>query len=186
MSSLAPSQHAFADRGPDQIGILVADLDAALRGYERFLAGEWRCYEYAPATVPRLGFRGRPGEYTVRIALNASAPQVELLEPGRGPSIYHESVERRGYGIHHLGFFVPSLAAAIDAMAAAGYGTIQDGSGYGLDGDGGYAYFDTEDDLGIVLEAIEVPRRRRPPDSTWPPARYGSSIETIPAATDVG
>ena len=36
------------------------------------------------------------------------------------------------------------------------------------DGDGGYAYFDTEGDFGVVLEAIEIPARRREPDFVWP------------------
>ena len=53
-------------------------------------------------------------------------------------------------------------------MVAAGYDLLQSGYGYGLDGDGGYAYFDTERDFGIIVEALEVPRRRREPDFTWP------------------
>lgn len=54
-------------------------------------------------------------------------------------------------------------------MVSAGYDLLQSGHGYGLDGDGGFAFFDTIDDFGILLEGIEVPRRRRPPDGVWPP-----------------
>ena len=44
----------------------------------------------------------------------------------------------------------------------------QTGGGYGLDGDGGYAYFDTVASFGVILELIEVPKRRREPDFVWP------------------
>lgn len=156
-------------RGPSQIGILVDELETALARYDALCGGgPWRCYRYAPDTVSSLTYRGRSGEYSVRIAFNATEPQIELVQPLTGPSIYDEWLERRGPGLHHLGFRVDSLAEAVVSMEAAGYAVTQSGGGYGLDGDGGYAYFDTERDFDVVLEAIESPRRRRAPDSVWP------------------
>lgn len=156
-------------RGPSQVGILVGDLEAALERYDALWGGgPWRCFRYAPDTVPTLTYRGRRGEYSMWIAINVTTPQLELIHPGTGPSIYEEWIERRGPGLHHLGFRVASLDESIAAMASAGYDVLQSGSGYGLDGDGGYAYFDTERDFGVLLEAIEVPKRRREPDFVWP------------------
>jgi hypothetical protein len=156
-------------RAPSQVGILVDDLEAALERYDSLWGGgPWRCYRYAPDTIPTLTYRGRPGTYSIAIAINATTPQIELVQPLAGPSIYEVWIERRGHGLHHLGFWVESLEEAVASMAAAGYTATQSGGGYGLDGDGGYAYFDTERDLGIVLEAIEVPKRRREPDFVWP------------------
>jgi methylmalonyl-CoA/ethylmalonyl-CoA epimerase len=37
---------------------------------------------------------------------------------------------------------------------------------YGLDGDGGFAYLNTHERLGVILELIEVPARRREPEET--------------------
>lgn len=34
----------------------------------------------------------------------------------------------------------------------------------------GAAYYDTVEEFGFVVEAIEVLRRRRAPDFVWPPA----------------
>jgi methylmalonyl-CoA/ethylmalonyl-CoA epimerase len=48
---------------------------------------------------------------------------------------------------------------------------IQSGRGYGRWGDGGYAYLDTEESLGMILELIEVPRERVPPEREFPPAQ---------------
>jgi methylmalonyl-CoA/ethylmalonyl-CoA epimerase len=71
-------------------------------------------------------------------------------------------------GLHHVGVLVETLDAAIESMRRAGYDVLQSGRGYGLDGDGGYAYFDTERDFEVIVEAIEVPKRRREPDFVWP------------------
>jgi methylmalonyl-CoA/ethylmalonyl-CoA epimerase len=156
-------------RAPDQIGILVRDLEEALERYDRIWGGgRWRVYTYGPKLVPRLTYRSEPARHEARIALTAGSPQLELVEPRIGPSIYEEWSTRHGEGLHHLGFWVESLAGAIAEMAAAGYEVVQSGAGYGLDGDGGYAYFDTDRELGVVLEAIEVPARRREPEFTWP------------------
>jgi methylmalonyl-CoA/ethylmalonyl-CoA epimerase len=152
-----------------QVGILVDDLESALERYEALWGGPWRGFHYEAATVPQLTYRGAPGTYAVTIAINQTTPQVELLQVTAGPSIYHEWLESRGYGLHHLGFWVDSVEEAIASMTATGYELIQSGAGYGLDGDGGYAYFDTERDFSVILEAIELPRRRREPDFVWPP-----------------
>jgi hypothetical protein len=157
-------------RPPDQIGIVVADLDEGMARYSRLWGlGPWKGWEYGPRTVPRLGYRGGAGEYVLRLALVGKGPQVELIQSMRGPSIYEEFLGRSpAGGLHHLGFWVDSIDEATEQMAAAGYPPIQSGAGYGLDGDGAYTYFDTEGDLGVILEAVELVSRRREPDFTWP------------------
>lgn len=100
----------------------------------------------------------------MRVALRGSGPQVELIEPLSGPTIYDEWITRRGYGLHHLGFWVRQLDDAITQMALAGFPLLQAGWGTGADGTGGFAYFDTEAIYGYILEAIEVPRARRSPE----------------------
>lgn len=152
----------------DQLGILVSDLDAAIAAYGQFFSGPWSVYTYGPDTVPVLTYRGHPGSFAMRLALSASTPQIELIEPLAGPSIYEESIAAHGHGLHHVGVMVPSIEVATRSMVAAGYELLQTGSGYGLDGDGGFAYFDTTAELGIIVEAIGVPRRRRPPELVVP------------------
>jgi hypothetical protein len=43
-----------------------------------------------------------------------------------------------------------------------------EGGGHGLDGDGFYAYLDTEESLGTTYELIERPARRRKPELVLP------------------
>jgi len=159
----------IAGRGPDQIGIVVADLDAAFPRYEReWGLSSWRGYVYGHDTIPCTSYLSEPGRYRVRIAISATTPQIELIEVLEGPSIYDDWIEQHGEGLHHLGFWVDSLDDGVAAMRADGYEPTQTGGGYGLDGDGGYAYFDTVAAFGVILELIEVPKRRRDPDFVWP------------------
>jgi len=150
-----------------QVGILVRDLEEALRRYAALWpgAGPWLVYTYGPDFLPSFHYRGEAATCSMRIALSAQTPQIELIQPlGGGPSVY----DGYGPGFHHVGVLVESLDEATASMTRAGYETIQWGAGYGLDGDGGFAYFDTAGELGIIVEAIEVPRRRREPELVWP------------------
>lgn len=151
-----------------QVGIVVNDIVASADRYaELFGVDEWLRYTYGPALVPDLGYRGEPAAFSMHIALGGTDPQIELIEPVTGPSVYHEHLRDHGPGIHHLGVHVASFDAAVRAMTGRGYRVLQYGRGYGLDGDGGFAYFDTIADFGITIEAIEVPRRRPAPLDTW-------------------
>jgi methylmalonyl-CoA/ethylmalonyl-CoA epimerase len=160
---------AIAGRPPGQIGILVDDLDAALERYSRLWGlSPWRCWTYGPETVPDLGLRGERANFEIDIALWGHDPQIELIDPVRGPSIYHEWLEEHGEGLHHIGIYVPDLGTGLDQMARDGHDPVQWGRGYGESGDGGFAYFDTRELFGIYTELIEVPAVRIPPRRLYP------------------
>lgn len=102
--------------------------------------------------VPR-----RPNRLSAGLALNNGSPQLELVEPRKGPSIHADWLAERGEGMHHVGVIVDSLAHAVSAMSQAGYPVIQSGAGFGAARDGAYAYFDTTAHLGLIVEAVEPP-----------------------------
>jgi hypothetical protein len=60
-------------------------------------------------------------------------------------------------------------------MADAGYSVIQSGRGFGTADDGAYAYFDTEDHLGFLVEALEPPASMPTPESIWSRGSGGTS-----------
>jgi catechol 2,3-dioxygenase-like lactoylglutathione lyase family enzyme len=151
----------------DQVGIVVRDLDSALERYSEVIdSTPWRLWTYGPELLSAQEYRGAAASFEIRIALSSSKPQIELIEPVRGPSVYDEWLDAHGEGQHHVGTFVADLDAGIAAMARHGFRVMQAGRGYGLDGDGGFAYLDTQDRLGVILELIEVPARRREPEET--------------------
>jgi catechol 2,3-dioxygenase-like lactoylglutathione lyase family enzyme len=157
-------------RSVGQVALVVRDLDAAMERYSVQLGvGPWEIYTFSPEWVRRMTFRGREQGYSMRLGLTEIAGMsYELVEPLTGPSTYHEFLDAHGEGLHHLGYMVDDLEAAIADMAAAGFPVLQSGRDYGVDGDGGYAYFETGAALGCIVEAIERPRALPPPERTYP------------------
>ena len=102
------------------------------------------------------------------IALGGSDPQLELIQPLEGPSIYHEFLERSGSGLHHMAFRTTTSRPTTHAMERAGFPLLQAGFGFGADGSGGFAYYDTMAALGYIAEAVEPPAVRREPHRTFP------------------
>ena len=154
----------------NQIALVVRDLDAALRRYwETLGVGPWKVYTYGSPLVREMTYRGRPHEYRMRLALAQVGPLViELLQPLSGDNIYVEHLDSKGEGLHHVGIFVPSFDQAVAQAQQQGFSVLQSGRGYGRWGDGGFAYLDTEAMLGVILELIEVPRERVPPEAEFP------------------
>jgi Glyoxalase/Bleomycin resistance protein/Dioxygenase superfamily len=161
---------AILGRPVFQIAVVVRDLDVALRRYSAVLGGgPWRCYAFSAAIHAWCEYRGEPTRFSVRLALNDATPQLELIEPLTGPSIHEDWLRDRGEGLHHVGIVVDSLEAATSWMQAAGYDVLQAGAGFGANGDGAYAYFDTQRDLGLIVEAVDPPSRMHEPDRIWQP-----------------
>jgi catechol 2,3-dioxygenase-like lactoylglutathione lyase family enzyme len=142
-----------------QVGIVVPDLDRAVAGAEALgLMGTFRDYTMESSAFDQLIHRGSPGEMRFRVALNRSTPQVEFLQPLKGDSVYREFLDLNpAGGLHHFGFVVPDIGATIAAFAAAGIEPVFHGGGYGRAEDGAFAYFDTTEQLGYWVEAIEPP-----------------------------
>lgn len=163
-------QLPFFNQGVAQVAMLVKDLDESVRQYNQlFGLGPWHFYTYQKPFVPRMSYHGQEAQHSFRVALGYFGPtRIELIEAKEGKSIYKDFIEQHGYGLHHLGFLVEDMAAALEQARAAGLEVIQDGEGFGLDGDGHYAYLDTEERLGVTIELIQRPQRRHPPESVYP------------------
>jgi catechol 2,3-dioxygenase-like lactoylglutathione lyase family enzyme len=160
---------ALVDRPVGQIGIVVHDLESACCRYSAlWQSGPWRIYTYGPEILSSQTYRGEPSRFVVRIALNPTTPQLELLQPLEGPSVYDDRLERRSEGLHHLAAFVEDADEAIESLAAAGYRVVQEGRGFGVEGDGVFTYFETEHDLGYLVEVVERPNVRREPELVIP------------------
>ena len=154
--------------GVGQVGILVDDVERAVaEASALFPISRWRAYRYGSDNVRDLTYRGQPSTMEFWVVLSDVTPQVEYVQTVRGPNIYTEWLDRHQVGVHHIGVYTDSLDADVERLTAHGLTVVQSGRGYGLDGDGGFAYFDTLDSLGVILELIAVPARRRPPDREW-------------------
>jgi len=161
----------FLRKGIAQVALIVQDLDQAVENYWKvFGIGPWHIYTYGKPLVTKMSYYGQPSEYRMRVALSyIGSLRIELVEMLEGDTVYADFVKEHGYGVHHFGVLVEDMQEAVARAEAAGLTMTQDGSGFGLDGDGHYAYLDTEDKLGVTIELIERPKRRLPPERTYPP-----------------
>ena len=149
-----------------QVGFVVDDLEDSIRQWSRQCdIGEWHIYTYGPDTVPYLRFNGKKSKLSYRLALSQSlVPQMEFIQPLDGPSAFDPWIKTHGPGLHHIAYKVDSLGDAIKSMGEMGHRPFQVGMNYGLNGDGGYAYYDLRLTLRTYIELVELPSVRRPPE----------------------
>jgi len=161
----------FLQKGIAQVAILVPNLEEAVEQYWKlFGIGDWHFYTYGKPLVKKMSYHGRPTEYRMRVALSYLGPmRIELIEPVEGDTVYADFIAEHGYGVHHFGVLVDDMAKAIAQAEAAGLQMTMDGSGFGLHGDGHYAYLDTERTLGVAIELIERPKGRVEPEKIVAP-----------------
>ncbi|MGD8683645.1 MAG: VOC family protein [Chloroflexota bacterium] len=173
---------SLLDRGIAQIAMVVEDLDRTVERYHRtFGIGPWHFYTYGRPLLKRMTYHGRPASYRMRLALTYFGPtRIELIELVEGKTVYGDFVSEHGYGVQHLGVLVDDMDAALAEARAAGFTMLMDGAGFGLDGDGHFAYLDTEKDYGFMLELIERPKRRVPPERVYPPEQSsGAGVDDL-------
>jgi catechol 2,3-dioxygenase-like lactoylglutathione lyase family enzyme len=171
MASNSPLPLPFLNNGIAQIAMVVKNLEETVEQYHKLFGIDgWTFYTYGKPLVKKMSYHGQPGEHSFRVALSFFGDtRIELIQPLEGGSIYKDFIAQHGYGLQHLGVLVEDMDAALAQARAAGLEMIQDGSGFGLDGDGHYAYLDTEKTLGVTIELIERPRLRHAPEKIYPP-----------------
>jgi catechol 2,3-dioxygenase-like lactoylglutathione lyase family enzyme len=160
--------HAFRGRPAFQVAFVVRDFDAALARWSAVAgAAPFRCWTFGAADHERCEYRGGPTGFASLLALNDQAPQIELIQPLTGPSAHADWLEQHGEGLHHLGVIVDSVTDAVAEAAAAGFEVVSSGAGIGPERDGAWAYIDTSEALGVMLEAVEPPTSMPPVERTY-------------------
>jgi methylmalonyl-CoA/ethylmalonyl-CoA epimerase len=139
-----------------QIGIVVPDLDAAIRSYEdRYGIGPWSVFEVDPAMAKDVQVHGRPAEYRCRAATTTVGQVMwELIEPLDDTSLFARFLAEKGGGLHHVAVSTPSFDEAVAAGTATGKPLVLSGVFGGIE----VSYLPTQDDLGVLLEVFQ----RRP------------------------
>ena len=172
MNTQAPTKEPFKllENGIAQIALVVKDLDQTVEHYwNSFGIGPWHFYTYKRPLLSMSRYYGKDVDNALRIALSYFGPtRIELIEAKKGPSLQGDFIEEHGYGVQHLGILVDDMEIAILEAKEKGFEVIQEGSGFGPDGDGHYAYLNTEDIFGITYELIERPKRRHTPEKIYP------------------
>ncbi len=85
--------------------------------------------------------------------------QIELQEPAEacGDCLFKEFLDQGKEGLHSVGMYVEDLQATIDEFKKKGIEVLQSGK----IGKQWFAYFDTENTFGALLEFQQTVKRRR-------------------------
>ncbi len=138
-----------------QVGVYTRDMDAAIEQYQKvFGIGPWLVMEGETAYCLDRGcetvVKGRMGMgYTGKI-------QIELIQILEGSNLYLDTLGGREEGLHHLGFAVDNLEERLQACREAGIEILQRGTLKQLGMTIDYAYLDTLDSVGVILEFIQT------------------------------
>ncbi len=92
----------------DHVAIAVRDLDAAIDYYRRAFGAEVDHREVVES------------DGVEEALLKVAESYVQLLTPTRDDSPVAKAIEKRGEGLHHIGYRVKDCAAALASMIAAG------------------------------------------------------------------
>jgi len=126
----------------DHVAIAVRDLDAAVAYYEAAYGVEVEHRE----TVERDGVE----EALLRVADS----YVQLLTPTRDDSPVAKWMEKRGEGIHHVGYRVDDCAVALERVKAQGHQVIDDAPRPGSRGTT-VAFVHPKGAFGTLIELVQ-------------------------------
>jgi methylmalonyl-CoA/ethylmalonyl-CoA epimerase len=162
---------SFLRNGIAQFALVVEDLERTVEAYYRlFGIGPWHFYTYEIPYVSKMTRWGNPARHGMRLALSYMGPsRVEIIQHLYGDTVYADHLAKHGPGLQHLGVLVENMEVALGEARTAGLTVLQEGIGFGPDGDGHYAYLDTEGLIGFTLELIQRPAGRKPPEKIYPP-----------------
>ena len=144
--------------GINQLGYVVKNAAETAEKYQSLFDANPAVVFASEVTDAREGLDGTAiPPYKVRFALiTLGGLQLEFIQVLEGtPKLYTDFLNRCGEGLHHIGINVPDLQAAVDAALASGFTVLWSGQIFSVP----FAYLDTQDQLGTILELIEI----RPP-----------------------
>ena len=95
------------------VGIVVADLDAAIVRYEGLGLRDGERHAIPEQHIEAVTFRAGPG-------------WIELIQPTDPEGPIARYMAKRGEGTHHVAYAVDDIVVALDRLRAAGYRLIDE------------------------------------------------------------
>ena len=116
------------------MAVAVKDLEGTVKRLEELGTGPFFRPD-EPAGAEGLFYRGEPltSDYKALVARIGNM-QIEIIQPDDKPNPWREFLEKRGEGIHHIGFQVENVEREVDRLTGRGvevpfYGKINGKTG---------------------------------------------------------
>ena len=126
----------------DHVAIAVTDLEAAIDYYQRAFGAEVDHREVVES------------DGVEEALLKVAESYVQLLTPTRPDSPVAKAIEKRGEGLHHIGYRVADCGAALAAMIAAGAKPIDQAPRPGSRGTT-VAFIHPKGSFGTLIELVQ-------------------------------
>ncbi|HUY00972.1 MAG TPA: VOC family protein [Candidatus Deferrimicrobium sp.] len=141
----------------NQIGIVVRDVIKTAKLLEQiFGIGPFQILEREPEEII---YKGKLQNFQIKNGLaRVGAVQLELIEVLEGDCCQADFLKRKGEGLHHLGVFVDDLEGALSKAKELGIELLQKGTAAGSIQ---WAYLDTEETYGLVIEFIQLGKSKK-------------------------
>ena len=137
----------------DHVGIACRDLDAAVARYESV-------FGLVVVSRERIEEQG-VSEAMLRVAdAPAGTSYVQLLEPLGPDTPVGRFLEQRGEGVHHIGYGVADITAALASIGAGGVRLIDARPRHGSMG-ASIAFLHPKDLGGVLTELVQAPQGPR-------------------------
>jgi catechol 2,3-dioxygenase-like lactoylglutathione lyase family enzyme len=142
-----------------QVAIVVHNIEEAAKRYADILGVPVpEPITTAPGLEVNQTYLGAPSDARAKLAFfSVGQVEIELIEPLGGASTWQEVLDRKGECVHHIAFWVEGMQKSVNFLKSRGIPMIQRGDM----GEGQYAYFDAEQQLGLTLELLEHVRQSR-------------------------
>jgi methylmalonyl-CoA/ethylmalonyl-CoA epimerase len=148
----------------DHVGIACRDLDRTVRLYQATFGlevvsleviGEQGVREAMLCVSSVPGVSGVPGASGVPAGADGSSPgYIQLLEPLADDTPVGRFLARRGEGIHHIGYAVADIGAALAEVGGTGVRLIDERPRHGSMG-ASIAFLHPADLGGVLTELVQ-------------------------------
>jgi methylmalonyl-CoA/ethylmalonyl-CoA epimerase len=132
----------------DHVGIACRDLDASIALYESSFG----------LTVASIEVNHDQGVREAMLHISdgpLGASWIQLLEPTGPQTPVGRFLERRGEGIHHIGYGVASVTAALESLSASGITLVDQRPRHGSMG-ASIAFLHPRDLGGVLTELVQA------------------------------
>src|SRR5579884_3218740 len=151
ISSHPKQQEARLFTRIDHVGVAVRDLEASTEFYTT-------TFGLQVASIETHQEQGVREAMLVVAEADTGGSYVQLLEPLSPDSPVGKFIARNGEGVHHIGYGVDDVAAALAEISAKGVRLVDERPRHGSMG-ASIAFLHPKDVGGVLTELVQAPRR---------------------------
>jgi methylmalonyl-CoA/ethylmalonyl-CoA epimerase len=140
----------------DQLGFVYKNVEKQAQTLESiYNIPKITFFEFHDQTIT---YRGKQTKNSIKLGTTQYFNvNIELIQPLGGENIYQEFIDSGREGLHHIGVYVDDLDLSVEKFKKKGINPLQMGQIVKMH----YAYMDTEDTFGIIIELLKIITKKK-------------------------